>query len=179
MLRLNLLSEETKNDLRFRRLYSLVMNIDYIILIGALFLSLIFIGSYELLSMTYKEFSGKEAVTGSDGKKYIEKAKEINERLRMASKVQSDFVDTSDILKEVSSKIPEGVRLFYMKIDLSNKNIKIVGLSEERGTLLLLKEKILESPIFIEVDLPLQNILQKEDVEFEMNIKIDTLKMSK
>jgi hypothetical protein len=179
MLRLNLLSDETKNDLKFRRLYSLVVNIDYMLLVGAMFLALVFLGSYQLLSVTYKEFSGKEAVAGSDGKKYVEKAKEINDKLRIASKVQTDFVKTSRILKELSSRIPEGISLSYIKIDLSNKSIKIAGLAKERETLLSLKEKIMESQVFNEVDSPLQNILQKEDVEFEMNIKLDLTKMPK
>jgi hypothetical protein len=55
--------------------------------------------------------------------------------------------------------------------------LKIVGQAKNRENFLALKTGLAESEVFTEINSPLQNILQKENIDFEINVRLDLSKL--
>lgn len=178
MLRLNLLSEEAKKEVRFKRLYALIVRVDLMLLIGAIFLAVIFTGAQLVLKNNYQEFHNQEAIIKFGSQDYDQKIREINEKLSTISQIQKEYIPSSSLIKELTDRIPEGVFLNYIKADISNRSLKIIGQAKKREDFLLLKTELSKSPVFTEIDSPLQNILQKENIDFEMDIRLDLNKLN-
>ncbi len=173
MLKLNLLSKEAKKEIKYKRLYSIIARVDLMLIIGATFLAVVFTGASIILTNNFKEFTGPESILRKNGQEYNNKIKSINEKLNAISKIQSEFIPSSLLIKELTDRIPAGVSLSYVKADIANRNLKIMGRAKGREDFLLLKESLANSKVFTEVDSPLQNILQKENIDFEISIKLD------
>jgi hypothetical protein len=173
MLKLNLLSKEAKKEVKYKRLYALVARVDFMILIGVIFIATVFSSAKVILVGNFQEFADPGSLLRSSGQEYNEKIKEINAKLSLISQIQGEFVQTSLLVKELTDRIPSGVFLSYIKADIANQNLKIMGRAQERNDFLSLREKLSESKVFLEVESPLQNILQKENIDFEINIKLN------
>lgn len=178
MLRLNLLSEEAKKEIKYKRLYSLIIRVDLMLLTGAIFLAIIFTGSQLVLKNNYDEFYNQEALIKFGSQDYDQKIREINEKLKTISQIQKEYVSTSALIKELTDRIPDGVFLNYIKADIAGQSLKIIGQAKRRENFLSLKTELSKSPVFTEIDSPLQNILQKENIDFEMNIRLDLNKLN-
>jgi hypothetical protein len=173
MLKLNFLSEEAKKEAKFKRLHSLIARVDAVLLIGVIFLSVLFTSAENLMAKNFKEFYEQDTILKTSGQEYNEKIKKINEKLKTVAKIQKDFIPFSLIIKELTNRIPEGNSLFYIKADVNSRLLKISGQAKRREDFLNLKTKLSESPLFIEINSPLQNILNKENIDFEISIKLD------
>jgi Tfp pilus assembly protein PilN len=173
MLRLNLLSKEAKKEVKFKRLYALVIRVDFLLLLSAVFLVIIFTGSKILLQNTFKEFANQDSLLKISSQDYNEKIRQINDQIKTVSKIQNEFIYSSLLVKELTDRIPDGIYLSYIKADISQRVLRIIGRAQTRENFLALKQKLENSTVFIEVDSPLQNILQKENIDFEMSIKLD------
>jgi len=179
MLRLNLLSEEAKKEAKLKRFHSLIVRVDAILIIGAVFLSIFFTAAKALLVANFKEFYNQDALLKTNGQEYNEKIRAINEKLKTVSKIQEEFTPSSLLIKELTDRIPDGVSLSYIRADIGGRNLRISGQADKRESFLTLRSNLSESPAFVEIDSPLQNILRKENVDFEINIKLDLSQLNK
>jgi Tfp pilus assembly protein PilN len=178
MLRLNLLSEEAKKEVKFKRLYALIIRVDLLLLASAFCLVVAFSGAKLLLKSNFKEFSGKESLLKISSQDYNEKIRQINEQLKTVTQIQKEFIYPSLLIKELTDRIPEGIYLSYIKTDINQQVLRIIGRAAKRENFLALKQDLATSLVFAEIDSPLQNILQKEDIDFEMSIKLDLSKLN-
>ena len=87
--------------------------------------------------------------------------------------IQNNFIPWSNLLKITADITPEDIGLYYLKISLEEQTIKIKGQAGQRASLLDFKEKMAAAAIFEEIDFPLKNILEKENINFEINAKIN------
>jgi Tfp pilus assembly protein PilN len=80
-------------------------------------------------------------------------------------------------LVNLTKLIPENINIKNLDID-SNK-ISITGWAKSRDELLLFKNNLENSELFNGVNIPLENLLQKDNVDFNIkaSIKLDKLKV--
>ncbi len=173
MLSLNLISEELKEKKNLKRTYELINKASIIFVFVTIFFGLIFLGAKIIMESNFKELNNQANLTPLDGENYNLKAKEINEKISNTNNIQNEFIFYSDLIKNITEKIPENVALEYLKIDKEKKTIKIKGNAQKRNDLLELKEKLTELDLIDDINLPLQNILEKENINFEINAKIN------
>ncbi len=111
-----------------------------------------------------------------DLKKYEEKFEEINEKTAQAGEFQDKHVYWSQVLKETSQLVPDGVYLTAMVI--KERKISLSGKARQRDTLLEFQNKLKDSPCLENVNMPLSNLVSRENVVFQIdiNVKADCLK---
>ena len=177
MLRLNLLSKESKKEVKLKKLYSVISRVDFLLIIGFIFLAVVFKASSTILESSFYEFSNPGSLLRTSGREYNEKIKNINNKLKTINKIQEDFIPSSLLIKELTDRIPDGVSLSYIKADINNKSLKIMGRAQKREDFLKLRDNLSSSEVFKEVDSPLQNIMQRENIDFEIMIELDTPKL--
>ncbi|MBU0637111.1 hypothetical protein KKH16_02810, partial [Patescibacteria group bacterium] len=101
------------------------------------------------------------------------KIKEINNKLKFISEIQNNFIVWSKIIKDLSIITPANVILNFVKLDSINKNVKLQGKATQRVDLLKLKNNLEKSIIYSNIKFPIKNILEKENIDFEINANID------
>lgn len=103
-------------------------------------------------------------------------SKKMNSQVVLDKSIQKDQLYWTRLFEKLSSAIPEEVSISKM----ANKNYKIylAGVSKTREDLLKMKEGFSQEECFTDVNLPLSNLVSKEDVAFqiELNIKEECVK---
>ncbi len=173
MLALNLISQEQKKEIKLKRAYEITKKINYILLIIAIFIAIVLlIGKLILQTQFIKAVNQYTLVTKSSQGDNA-KIRDINNSLNFVSEIQSDFILWSNLIKDASDRTPGGVSLSSVNIDRDKKIIQIKGAAKLRDDLLQFKENIKKSPIYQNANLPLQNILQKENINFEIKAELN------
>lgn len=103
-------------------------------------------------------------------KLYEDKFREINARSLLISKFQEEHMHWSHIFSQLSNLVPEGV--FVRVLTTKDYQISLAGKAKTREDLLAFQEKIKSSPCFTEINVPLSNLVSKENVDFQIDFKV-------
>jgi len=68
---------------------------------------------------------------------------------------------------------PSNITFYRLNFDLATKTVKINGKAGERSGLLELKDNLEKSGNYSDIQFPLKNILEKENINFEINAKLN------
>ena len=101
---------------------------------------------------------------------YKDKFKQVNETTAALLKIQSGHLAWSNVFEKMNAATPEGVVI-------SNFNTKdfvvlLVGKAKSRDILLEFKNKLESTECFSEVNVPLSNLVLKEDVDFQIDFSV-------
>jgi Tfp pilus assembly protein PilN len=144
----------------------LLWHIDYILEINSA-------ASLEQIKTSRQSFSYK------DMQDYKEKIKEANARVVGVEKIQRSQLYWSELLAKINKLIIPGIRID----SLGNKNYQVflTGVADNRDSLIDFKEKLTKENCFMEVDFPLANLVNKENLAFQMQfmVKEECLKIIK
>jgi hypothetical protein len=103
-------------------------------------------------------------------KNYDDEFSKINLQLASAIKMKKDQLYWSILLEKLSEKTPEGIEIS----NLSTKNyaVFLAGKAGNRDSLLSFKGNLEKEGCFTDVNLPLSNLVSKENIDFQMDLKI-------
>ncbi len=173
MLSLNLISDELKNEIKLRRLYLFIKKISLVLIAIAIFTATILLTAKIILQIKFNNTVNQMTLVTKNNQGYNNKVRDINGKINFVEKVQNDFVPWSNALKIISEITPSGINVNYLKINLGEQSVKIKGKAGLRENLLDFKQKMESSEIFKDIDFPIKNILEKENIDFEINSKIN------
>lgn len=172
---LNLLPEEKKEEIARARRFKAAIFWEAAILAVAivclLFLvSLNYILSFEVRSLQELENqdSGKEQYQAV--KKYEEAFSDVTAKTGELALVSKDQLYWSKLFEELSSIIPDGIKVS----SISTKNFALIltGSADTRDNLISFKDKLAGDKCFTDVDLPLSNLVSRDNADFQMNLKV-------
>lgn len=102
--------------------------------------------------------------------------KKINSQVALDKSIQKDQLYWTRLFEKLSGAVPDEVSISKM----ANRNYKVylAGISNTREDLLKMKESFSQEGCFTDVNLPLSNLVSKDDVAFqiEFNIKEECIK---
>lgn len=173
MLALNLISEELKKEIKLRHSYLLIKKINLTLIIITIVSSIILLTAKTMLQLSFNNIVGQTTLVTKNNQSYNNKIKDINNKIDLVEKIQTNFIPWSSLLKGMADITPSDVGLYYLKINSQEPAIKIKGKAGQRSNLLSFKKKLEETGIFQEIDFPIKNILEKENINFEINAKIN------
>ncbi|MBU4347569.1 PilN domain-containing protein [Patescibacteria group bacterium] len=168
MLALNLISQEQKKEIKLKRAYEITKKVSCILIIIAIFIAVVLLIGKLILQMQFIKAVDQYTLVAKSSQGDNGKIRDINNSLNFVSEIQSDFIFWSNLIKDAAYRVPDGVSLSSINIDRDKKTIQIKGTAKLRDDLLQFKKNIEKSLIYQNVDLPLQNILQKENINFEI-----------
>lgn len=174
MLHLNLLPAEIKQETETKRIYSLTKRIFGVLILLTVAASIIFVGAKIFVINDFKKFAREDQpAKKTDNQDYAAKIKAINEELAAVTQIQKEFTPYSGLVADITGRVPSGISLSLLKIDGAEKTVRMSGRAKTRSDLLSLKENLIASPILLDVDLPVQNILEKENINFDLDMKLN------
>lgn len=178
---LDLLPEERKKEIKKNKLFGTVIRQESRLLIPlAVFIAVLI--AINIILEIQAEGMEKAYSLKQSQEKYIElktyegKFKEINMKIANASGLQEGHLYWSEVLYELSTSVPDDVYV----VDLSTKDYQIflTGKAKNRDNLLDFQGRLESSGCFDKINVPLSNLVSKENVSFQMDfeIKKDCLK---
>ena len=173
MLTLNLIPKKLKKEAKLRRLYKELKRTDYILIIAAVTIAMTLLAAKLILQNNFKNIIEQTTLVAETSQVHNVKMQDINFQMSQISQIQSDFVEFSLLIEDLATKTPENIALSNVKINRVPPSINISGYADTREELLSFKKNLEDSPIYFDIKFPLQNILQKENINFEMSAKLN------
>ena len=173
MLNLNLVSQELKQEIKLRHIYKMLKQADYILIIITIFVAVVILVAKIILQNNFNKIVAETTLITKDSQGQNSKIREINTRLSFVEKIQSNFIPWSYLLKDLAGSANNDINFYLIKVSQDKKEIELKGIAKTRDSLLALKEGLEKSAVFYELDFPMKNILEKNDINFEIKAKLN------
>lgn len=178
MLYLPILSDLQKENLKFefrKRLIILYIVDIFVVSIIFVFLLLslrfIVLAKISLIKKTSElEMAAKVELEIKDKEAII---KDFNKSLLAFNVINADHFDVSEVLYNFSLLIPSSAQLYSLQLNKEAKTLKAQGKVPWREDVLILQNNLEQSVFFSNIDFPLSNFTQKENVDFYLSASVD------
>ena len=174
MIKLNIIPDTIKKEIKINFIYNIIKKVLYILIIFFSIFGIVFmISEYILLSTLAGEINGTTLDFKSLTNSSQNKVNDINSKLVLLENIQEGFVRWSFLYDFISKNIPNGIVFSNIKIDKKIPGIVFKGQADSRDNLLSFKTFLEDSTIFENIDFPIKNLLQKENINFEIKSKLN------
>jgi Tfp pilus assembly protein PilN len=181
---IDLLPEERKNEIKRKKLLRLIVKQEVLFLFPLLVLIVIMLDIYWVLGIQRNSMIETGSLEQNQGKykelsEYEDKFKEINTTTAILNKLQQSHLSWSNLIEVITKATPDGVYL----TDFANKDYQIflTGKAKNRESLIAYKEALIASGCADNVNVPLSNLVNKTDVDFQLDfmVKQECIKKNK
>lgn len=172
MLKLNLVSQELKKELKLRHLYKFLKKVDYIFIIISIVIAIMLLTARVILQNNFNSVVEQTTQITKNSQSYNTKVREINAKISSVEQIQKDFVAWSGIFSELEKIANDGIVFASVRFNYNDKSAKFSGNAKTRDDLIAFKEQLEQSSLFKQIDFPVSNILEKTDINFDLNAKL-------
>jgi hypothetical protein len=168
MLSLNLISPDQKKENKLTRIFYFITSIDFVLIFFIVLIGMIMVVSKYVIENYYQN----ELAINNITKKIVENTaneKNFTAQFENISNIQSEFIPWSVVMNDLSSIIKDDITITALHLDRVKKKFVISGRAGKRDSLLDLKQNLDSIEYLANIDFPLKNILQKENIDFEIN----------
>ena len=178
IITLNLIPPQQKKELKLLQIYIYLKNIIFIILVGVILIAVTLLLAKIILQNNFNKTINQTYLTVGIAKFSNLEIKEFNQRLKQVEEIQGQYLPYLNFLFTFTDLVPKEVTL--QKLNLNDKlMLQINGLADTRDDLLNFKNNLEKANLFDEFTIPLENLLEKEEVKFELNLKLLVEKIKK
>ena len=177
MLTLNLVSAEQKKEIKLRHLYGFIKKISLTLVVIAIIIAIILLVAKIVLQLKFNNIVEQTTLVTKNNQGYNSKVREINGKLGFIAKIQDEYIPWSNLIKKLAAITPADINFSYLKLDAQDKTISLKGKAKFRDSLLDFKDEMAANPVFQDIGFPIKNILEKENIDFEINAKLDSTKI--
>ncbi|MFA6410368.1 MAG: PilN domain-containing protein [Candidatus Buchananbacteria bacterium] len=176
MTSLNLIPPEKKEELRLAQLYKVIKDLIILILFITTIVAIILSLTKLLLQNYFTQVVEQTTMTTKYANIFNGDLKKFNQYVAAVDKIQKDYTPWPKFFIKFSSLVPDGIKIYSLTIN--DTKILITGLAQSRNQLLEFKNNLESSAMLTEVTLPIEDLLEKENINFNVKavIKTDELK---
>lgn len=103
--------------------------------------------------------------------------KKFNQLLGTVDNIQKNYVRWSDFIARTSNLIPQNITL--QSLNVKDGKILITGKAASRADLLSFKNQLESSEIYSNVEIPLEDLLRKDNITFSLKSDVDLSNIEK
>lgn len=173
---LNLLPKNKEKKIRNRKILRFIIVQEMMIIFVTVFLFGLILGIDKLSEVRLNEVNSQLTVGGNSGdfekiKKYEDSILKIKGKSDFVSKIQKSNISWAGVLNKLPDVLPAGVIL--NSISNEGYSLLIGGVANNRDILVKTKQSFENDSCFKNVDIPLNDIVLKNNIEFELKLEID------
>lgn len=173
-IKLNLIPEQKKEEINQANLFRLILKwqvelFGIIMIFTAMLLSINYILKFTLASDVQAE-AAKSETQYKEMENYDLEIREINTRTSQIEKIQKGQLDWFNFFKKINDQFSSSIEI--KKIATLNYQVLLSGKANNRDNLISFKENMEKENCFSDVNLPLSNLVERNDVEFQIDFKI-------
>lgn len=169
MINLNLIPPIKKQEIRLTQIYVIIKNLIILLLFLTIAVAITLLLTKMFLQNHFNNIVAQTTLTPRYANIFNKEFKEFNERLKAVKEIQKDHFYWTNFFVKFSKLMPDG--LVLNNLIINNNKILLAGSAKLRDQLLVLKNNLENSELFSNVEIPLENLLKKEQVDF--NVKAD------
>lgn len=172
---IDLLPPEKKKELSKRKIFKIIIN-QWILFTIPLVVFIAILLSIKYILVTEKNtlylLASTEQSRGQYAQltEYEKKFEQVNNASQVLYKLEQGHLHWKKLFENLDEAVPQGVEI--SNISTKNYQVFILGKARNRETLLLLKDKLEEVDCFEAVNVPLANLVVKNDVDFQIDFVI-------
>ena len=174
MITLNLIPKQLKEEAKLKKIYELIKRLNYILIILTIIIAIIFLFARLVSQNNFNKIIAQTTLVTKKNQSYNTKVRETNSKIDFILKIQKDFIVWSNLIDFLAQNTPNDITLSLIGIDKESKQLTIRGFSYSRNSLLKLRDNIETSTIFQDLNFPVKNILEKENINFDLEATINT-----
>ncbi|MDO8668785.1 MAG: PilN domain-containing protein [Candidatus Buchananbacteria bacterium] len=172
MIIINLLSPNQKRELKIKRVYVAIKELVILILLFTLIIAIMLLISKYILDNSLAKLIERNAYVISENRDIVNRINMLNDKISTVSKIQTDFKRWSDFLVTLTNLTPDNISYNSIKIKYDDTSLELTGVAKTRNDLTKLKNSLTDSNIFETVNLPLKDLLSKENNNFTITAKM-------
>lgn len=172
---LDLLPDYRKQEIKRKKIFHTILREEILFLAPIILFILILLNIYYVLVLQKNSSANENSLQQSQNKyqqleTYQEKFKQVNDFGQVLSKIQSGHLHWINLFQKLSEAMPDSIQIS----NLSTKNYAVfmVGKAKTRDDLLNFKNKLEESSCFQNINMPLSNLVVKDNVDFQIDLII-------
>ncbi len=171
MIKLNILPQELKKDMRLEEIYIAYKRFLSVSIFMLILFSAFFYASLFYLDLNLKDFEKNTVGLNADTEMYTKKVSEISAKLEQIESLQKDNVRWSDFLSDFAAQTGEGITIHSLSSSRSSGLLAVKGIADTRDSMLAFERNLKNLPYLSEINIPLKTLLEKEDINFDIQIK--------
>ena len=177
MIKINLLPPEYKNEFENKKMKFPIFSVLFLSLAIIVLSIAIILITHNLqknsLAAIKNQNQAYENYLNSDKNKNIEdNIKEVESLSNKVGKIIENNFDWTNILIELSEKVPSEVILHKLEVNKQDKNIKIIGFAQNRQDLLDFESELSDYENFTNIILPSSYLISPNAITFKMTLDI-------
>ena len=177
MITLNLLSPEQKEELKIKKIYIMAKEIVMLILLFTSIIAMILIASRFVLETELASIINKNASNIAVGNIINSEITGLNTKINRVHQIQSVYYNWSKLLEHLSVITPDNITYTFIKLHKTEASLELTGTAKTREDLLSFKDQLMESEYLSNTDVPLDNLLAKENNQFRIRADINLSKL--
>lgn len=172
---INLLPQERKDVLAKKKFFAMLIRQEFAFLFAFSLMAILLYAlnwtvKFELNSVVESKAWDMNNEGHRELKKYEDKFKEINKKTKFLSSLDENHLRWTNVLTMIDGIIPQEISLTHLSTQ--DYRISIAGVANERDDLLRFQEKMAAVDCFSEINVPLSNLVNKNNVDFQMEFKV-------
>lgn len=172
MITLNIISPELKNEIKLKYIYQVIKGSLLLISVFLVFYAVLLVSSKYVLKSYLKEISQRSYTANDSTNKTVMAVNDVNKKLNEVAVIQKDEINWLNLLELISKNTSSDIK--YNKISMDKNNgLVLSGQSKTRDGLIKIKKFLDESAFLSDVDFPISNLLEKENINFNITAKIN------
>ena len=171
MITLNLIPQSKKDALKLARVYILIKNLTILILILTILVAITLLTTKAALQNYFNNIVSQSTFTTKYANTFVKGIKNFNAQLSAVDSIQKEHIPWTKFLVRFSALVPKNVAI--QNLSVNNQKVLIKGLAVSRDQLIELENNLKKDPLFTNVIIPLENLLKRENIDFE--VKADVL----
>ena len=179
MLSLNIIPDELKKEIEFRSFSKSIKIILYSLSFSVLFYALSLYGCYFYLKSYFLDISTQNVVITKNTDNYNKQIKDINIQIKYIEDIQKDNVVWTNIMESLFNNLADGIKLSKAEFNKNNGSLTIAGTAASREGLIALRKYFENNENFNVISFPIQNLVEKQNINFEINLQIKSLQTDK
>ena len=173
MLKLNILPESFKKEVRLFSIYNVFRNIILLFVFLTATVGIISLLGDAVLQVYIDNCGSSRTMIQSNFQNLNARVKEAESKIDYIVSIQENAINWSKLIKDIMVKTNDNIVFSRIDINREKYQLDLFGHAETRSDLIRLKEEFENSDNYLTIDFPIQNILEKNDIDFDMLMTID------
>lgn len=169
-IKLNLIPEYKKEEIQLRNIFFKIIRWGIQFLVVYLFFILILFSLSHILKLHLQanilQLSPNNIARFDEFKEHDKKIRQTNTQVQEVKKIQNGQLNWTKLFLKLGDKVTEGIKI--NQLITKDYSVFLAGSSNNRDNLNSFKQELSSDDCFSDVDLPLDYLATKENLEFKM-----------
>lgn len=175
-IKLNLLPEKRAKEIKKKSILRFIIWQEIVVIFMVVMFLIMIKGidvvvNLRLSSLEQQLSSQKLGNNFKEIDKYKSNLQNINKKLFLIEQIQQDSVDWLNVFDYINEATPNNITIKSIRND--NHIVTIMGVATTRDQLILFRNNLNKADCFTEINVPLNDIVLKRNIDFQINFKIN------